>query len=354
MIKYLKTKLKSIPAIKYCYNCYRGYKAEKDYDVIPNEKFKYEFFCMKSYGDRHKDKIIYFINHKGGAAGFFAIYRVVVQLLYVADRFGWVPYIRIYDSHYDDSTKDNMFEYFFEQPSQLSYDEVYQSFNVVESSDDHMQWLDMGTGVVEELVGGYEIDDNFISKLALLSKKYIHIKSDINIKIEKNIEDLLNNKKTVAIHFRGNAYKVGFHRHPVALEIQDYYRYIDKCLSIGYEQIFIATDEKEVVRKLQNKYPNIVRYYTDVYRSDNGIDIHDQKINRYQNGYLMAFEVMRDMLTLVACDALICGNSQVTIAARIYKKNSGKNYEFLEIIDKGIYIGQHVRTIEDYQQRKSK
>ena len=91
------------------------------------------------------------------------------------------------------------------------------------------------------------------------------------------------------------------------------------------------------LHKVLKSYPNKVIYYKDCLRSSNGITVTLLDDDRKNKGFLKGYEVYRDMFTLASCDGLVCGNSQVNIAARIEKKSRGVEFNYIKIIDKGIY-----------------
>lgn len=360
MFRILVDRLSKNKFLGYWYRCLKYYgKKDALYSYIPNLNYRCEFFHLSSYGNLNKDKIIYLINFVGHGSGFFAIYRGILQTLYIADRLNWVPYIIISDSHYHIKEGDNAFDYFFMQPSGLCDNDVAQSFNVVESQSEHMRWLDRSIFLDEKLLGGYEANEELIEVLADISKKYMQLKPDIKEKLIEEVTKLIRFReggkgKIIGIHYRGNAYGIGLYGHPVKLEIEDYYPYIEECLNNGYSTIFVATDVTQIIDKLTARYGNRIVCYKDTFRSDNGLDVHDQKIDRKANGYYLAYEVLRDMHTLASCDALICGKSQVTISAQIEKISRGEKYTYVKIIDKGLNDYGNTRSFNEYYRKKRK
>ena len=103
-------------------------------------KYLYYFFAKRnilqkkmSYGNMNPNEIIYLIkpDFQNGVEGLLSlIYR---QLLYIAmaKNKGYIPYVdwKNYKTQYYDG-KNNAWDFFFEQPSELKEEEVYQSKNV--------------------------------------------------------------------------------------------------------------------------------------------------------------------------------------------------------------------------------
>ena len=348
MTSILKSKLKDNKLLLYIKNCINGYSKAVTYESIPNQMLRSNFLLFNINKEPKNNNVIYKIDIKGGRTGFFAIYRQILQMLYVCDKLNFIPYITVKESSYNDNNSDNAFEHIFLQPNEITFHDIQEAAVIVEGTREHIANVESISNNKEDLIGGYEVKRQLLEILAFIEGKYIRIRPEILKKIETEISDLIGSNKTIAIHYRGNAFNVGFSGHPIPLKVEDYYSYIDECINMGYTQIFVATDEQGFLNALKARYNGMVKYYSDTYRSSNGIDVHEQKNARDNNGYLLAYEVMRDMLTLASCDGMICGNSQVTIAARIHRLAMNKEFEYLKIIDKGVFKQSDYKSIKKY------
>ncbi len=76
--------------------------------------------------------------------------------------------------------------------------------------------------------------------------------------------------------------------------------------------------------------------YNDVFRSKSGLPVHKQENDRLRHKYLLGFEVLRDMYTLVKCNGFIAGRSQVSLSVQIYKKMCNEQFEDFCILDNGM------------------
>ena len=101
----------------------------------------------------------------------------------------------------------------------------------------------------------------------------------------------------------------------------------------------MATDDKKTVEQFQMAFGDKLVYYKDVVRSDGDETVMKSQSQRENHHYLLGLEVLRDMLTLAACDGLAAGLSQVSYSARIQKKSMGQEYRDLVVLNKG--INQH-------------
>ena len=341
--------------INYFWQCYKKRKDDDFVKIVAgNNK---EEFIVKSFGNNNKEKVYYFIDIEGHKAGFYAIYRFILNALYVADRFGLIPYVRITRTEYNDDfeKKENMFDRFFLQPS-TTENELSYSFNVVSFNYAHLRWAEDEFNEKSNLLAGYHVTDIYISTMAEIRRKYLQYNEKVISAVNKDLKSLdIENKRTLGIHYRGNAYKVGFNGHPIGLSPDDYYDHIDNCLREGYDSLFIATDDQLALEQFINRYgKEKVMYYQDTERSSDGIDVHNKANARNNRGFEIGYQVIRDVMTLSACKALLCGISQVTIAAQIEKKAKGDSYCFVKTISKGFYDGDNTKNIHAYEKGVTK
>ena len=307
-------------------------------------------FEIKSYGHENPGKIIYNITIDDKMSGFFALNRFVLDSLYCAEIMGFIPYVSIIHSKYNDSKtdNDNMFEYYYEQPAGINKDVVFNSIAVTNYKDEHKGWLEDLYKSENSLLSGYDFDKELINQLAEVSKKNLKLKKDIIELLNRDIDSLQKKNKTVGIHYRGNAFNVGFYGHPVCLRIEDYYPFIDNVLKNGYDNIFVATDDMNALKQLIEKYQNKILYYKDVSRSDNGIDVQDDKNRNKKTGRRLGYEVLRDVKTLASCDSFICGKSQVSFAVMIEKKARDESFEYFNMIDHGLHSKDSQGKVKKY------
>ena len=155
-------------------------------------------------------------------------------------------------------------------------------------------------------------------------------------KMQKEIKEIIGNKKTLAVHYRGTDFKMNYDNHPICVTIEQELEMIRTAMkNDGFEQIFLATDDMSAINAFEAELAGQVVFYHDVLRGNDTTSVAFSKSNRKEHHYLLAYEVLRDMLTLSACEGLIAGVSQVSICARIAKASRGEAYQFLQIIDNG-------------------
>ena len=319
-------------------------KLIKGYYDPAGESNQYALLTIEHFGKKYPDKFVYFINSSNnskrarGTSGMYASIRRVLEWLNFADTLGAIPVVSIgkngtyYDEGMDHITK-NVFEYYFSPVSEISIDEVKDCYNVISCRSSHSNfYLKHGYDAKS-----YKITEDEIRRLGYIYKKYIHLNKTTEQFINSEILKLLNNKRTLGIHIRGTDYKLGLKDHPNVISIDEYIDITKKILEENnYEQIFLATDDLEILNKFKNDFRDKLVYYNDVIRTSGKVGPHNTYNERPLHYYKLGLEVIRDVYTLASCDSLICGLSQVSFAARYVKISMDQEYNTLRIIDHGI------------------
>lgn len=326
-------------------------KKRKEYDYLDDVAGHNPFsMCLKSFGPDNRDKNIYFITMGMKTNGMFAHLRTLYKYLAFADRFGFIPVVLWtkdvpYSEEHPINGTTNPFEYYFCQPSEITIDDVRHSYNVFCScrSNADLTYLNDEYPGKE---GEYNLSEEMIAKFSEISAKYLRLNPVVSKIIQNSIDEVICEKRTLAIHYRGTDYKSNFNHHPICLEPSDYFEVIDNLLEKElYDQIFLATDDVVALNQFVDKYGGKIVYYTDTMRASASTSVIFQDIETENSHYRAGLEVLRDVYTLAHCDSLIAGVSQVSIGARILKKAKGEQYQQVVIIDKGINKNDRVFSI---------
>lgn len=294
-----------------------------------------------SYGGANKDKNIYHICFGKAGNGFFAQFRFTLKYLLYADRFGFVPVIEWsdelpYAEDYMVNGTNNVFEYYFEQPSEISVEEMHRSYNVFEAEEIHITDFFLKKEMLHG-ENGYEMSEDYMDELAKIMKKYIRLNAKTQRYIKTSIADLLGRKKTIGVHYRGSDYKNNYNEHPTASNLMDYIVAVKEVVELGeYEQIFVATDDEEALNGFVKEFGDKLAFYADVARTKGNTSVAFSESEREKHHYLLGLEVLRDMYTLAMCDGLVAGLSQVSNCARIAKKSNDQAYKDVRILNSGI------------------
>lgn len=339
--KHLRNYLLSSDRLYYLFNFFYRFP-QKEYFANANlaklRKGVNRRFHFKTYGDMNPELPLYLIKIDD-TFGFMAFYYYTAKLLAVADLFGFTPVIEwkslSYQKDNPDIGGDNIFEYFFETPCGISTADAMQSRHVAiaeEYSHDIFPQTEFGN---------YVPSNERDALYARAVNKFLKLNAATQSYISERISSILEGKKTLGIHVRGGAYKEKVLHHPVAIEPEEHIAEAKKAISAyGFERIFLATDEEEVVAKFKDAFGDMVVSYDDVSRAkpedhmEAGLFALRDRGLRLDNGYFTGLEVLTDVYTLAACQGLIAGVSNVAVSA-VYA--NGDQYEYKQFIYKGTY-----------------
>lgn len=296
-----------------------------------NEPLLLEF---ETRGKSCENDSIYLIEEVGEGYGFFAEFHTMLQKLIFAERLHLKPYVYWGKKflYYEEMIEDtrNAYEYFFEAVNGDLGDKIDTAELLTNSKMGQASWVE------DKYERGYDLSPEYLKKASEVYKKYIHLNLNTSKKIQKEISGLLGKKETLAVHYRGTDFKVNYDNHPVCVTIEQELEAIKKAMKEEkFEQIFLATDDKQAIAAFETAFSGKIVYYQDVVRGDDTTSVAFSDSTRDKHHYLLAYEVLRDMLTMSACEGLIAGVSQVSICARIAKASREETYRFLQIIDNG-------------------
>lgn len=278
-------------------------------------------------------KILYRIEIGTWGDGFFAEYRRLLNYLYYCEVFGFIPYIHFnkdftYAEKKPVNGTDNPFEYYFRQPC-MDEQEALQYCYCVKS-----RLVDCEFANRLKPLNGYDVSEEYIAVMAKISEKYIKFNSPTEQYLSQ-AEELIHGKKMLGVHVRLTDFKQNYWGHPVCATADCHLEYAKKALEeLGFEGVFLATDDEETVELFKDEFGGKLFYYQDVVRSSGQVSVAFSSGTRENHHYKLGLEVIRDMYTLSLCQGLIAGKSQVSICAMIEKQRKS-NYEYIHIIDKG-------------------
>lgn len=296
-------------------------------------------FLINRKSKNSNGKEIYYIEESSNVGGFFGLLRSVLISCCYADENGFVPYIKyaktiLYAEESIFCGTNNPFEYYFEQPMGSSV--VWKGLNIIKRKPEHLHGIEFKYNLNPVLA--YHIEANYINRMTQIYHKYIRLNSRTNSLIETSVKKLLNGKKTLGIHIRGTDFLKQFNGHPVPVTVEEYVEVIQKEVRIEeYDQVFVATDDIRCLKELKRKLSMPLVYYKNVIRGNSDKSVAFERNERKHNNYYLGLEVLRDAYTLAACDSFIGCLSQVDIFARIIKKSQDQEFDFLKIIDKGVF-----------------
>jgi hypothetical protein len=342
MKKHIKEIVYNHRNLKYIYTAISNIKKEEFVNDVFRIKEDPLLLKIKNRGSSYPNNYICEIKPVRTSEGFFAVFRRTLNGLFFSDFINGIPYIS-YTPNFMYYEKDeingtsNPFEYYFERASNISEKEVVHSKLVIEYSDGNNELaeaLNNNYGLYYHMP--YHIQDEYIEAMGNVMRKYIHLNKPTHNYIYDSINRIKYSKKTLAVHARGTDFRKHYKFHPNMAQPNDYFPFIDEAIrDNGFQQIFLATDDSNILTLFKERYKSLLVYYDDVFRGDSSEGIHTTDAQREYHHYLLGREVLRDMYTLAVCDGFIAGISQVSIATRIAKVSLNEKFEYFRLIDNG-------------------
>lgn len=284
-----------------------------------------------------KEGILCQIEVGGENDGFFALVRWVLDALYFCDCYSLYPYIRFPSKnlYYDPEmpAELNTFDYYFQQPfSDTDIRPASYKTTIQYHSRNGLKAEAFNEGV------SYHTTNAYIEEMARIWKKYLRF----NESTQKNIESVLKKRSidesVLGIHIRGTDYKLNCKNHPCYIAPSEYYEHIDLAFEKHhFQKLYIATDDSDILSDFVKQYGSQnVLFAENISRGSGTQGVHTSQGQRTLHKYLLGLEVICDMCSLAACGGLISSMSQVSLASRIYKKSTGANYRYDQLLNKGI------------------
>lgn len=288
----------------------------------------------------------YRTNEKRKGPGFFAMMRRLLEMLNFADTMNLIPVVEwgeksAYYDHDMDAVTHNVFEYYFQPVSNVDCREVSDYKNIIKAKEGNGTFL---MPHASSFAASYLVTEEEIEQLGYIYGKYIHLNTETKEYLEKEIKGKLRFKRTLGLHVRGTDFNVGFKDHPIVISPTEFLNStLQEIKTNKYEQVFLATDDQNVLRLFQKSLGDTLVYYEDTARSDDNVGVHSHSIERPKHFYRLGLEVLRDVYTLANCEGLICGLSQVAFAARYIKKSLGHSYGSLIILNHGVKSSEQLK-----------
>lgn len=312
-----------------------------------------DYIKFHHYGNEYSGKTIYYVDASGDGIGFFAELGMTLIKLYFADDRGFTPYIHwgenylYYEPEGIDGEK-NAFLYYFKPASEVI--SVEKANHVVYPEECHFQQVKGLYGAVS-----YDVSDEYVNAMARMMKKYIRYNDKTKEYLEQQYQSLLGDRRVLGVHYRGTDFKKQYNNHPVLVQVEQEIEKVKELMDgSGYDLIFLATDENEIVERFQKEFGNKVKMFEDTYRDNgSGESVAFSKSERSLHHYKLGLEVLRDQYTLTHCKGLVCGYSNVTFLARVMRRawfdNDWKDYV---LINNGLHHNSNRFTDRDKKKRK--
>ena len=274
-----------------------------------------------------QDNDCYYIIRRIGDSGFFSNYLYVLGHINYARKKGYIPvvdmlnYPTVYDEKETVNGTFNNWEYYFEQPDGHTLREAYNAPKTILSDNFYLSDY-----TIQYVGGSTKIPDRAtVENLNALINKNICLRKEVSNEIENVWESLIGvaDAKVLGVHIRGtdmNACK----DHPEAIDVEEFVKVVEKMnAEKSFTHILVCTDEKLILERLVSVFGDKV-VSTNAYRAETAtnVGIHlNSDYPRDNHKYFLGLEVLTDAVLLSKCNSLICGNSNVSLAAILFNNN---------------------------------
>lgn len=289
----------------------------------------------KSFGNENPDKTFLLIKLNNPILGLMAIQSYVLGYLRLADKKGYIPVVDLknYNNGYLETAEignKNAWEYYFEQPTRYTLEDVYKSKNVIIASG-------------EAPVEAYPIRFHYLmnqkssaSYYFKLLNSFVRIKDSVLQKINQECTTIIGGKRVIGVVNRGSDY-INTKGHAIQPTVNDLIIKIKELLIFwGCEYIFLATEEEYVFELFRNSFND--KLLTNDCCRINSFDKYtfysDVCFNRQDDKYLKGLEYLTSVAILSRCNCLV--GSMIGAVSGALVMNQGQ-YENTYIYDLGVY-----------------
>lgn len=300
-------------------------------DIILKRDIWQKMLFKERFGDKNPNITFYVLSRPIRVRnGLMANLYCFLEQLQIVENNNYVPVVDMknYPNQYlaiDDVGKINSWEYYYEQLSDYSLDEVYQSRNVILGYDCF--------NYLEDFEKVYDIDE-----LSRLYKKYIKVNTDMEIYFDKTYDELFSKgKKILGVLYRGtDMVALKLKKHAIQPTVQ---QMIDKIHEIldqeKYDYIYVCTEDKNALERIELEFGDCIKYVNQYrYEITDNTWLADITVDRENDRFLRGRDYLTAMLILSKCDRMVAGLCSGSICSLIMNNKKYKKYEFLEY---GIY-----------------
>lgn len=306
-------------------------------------KLKYFYYCIarrdilqkkKCYGKENENETVYVIkpDYQDGVEGLLSLIHKQVLYIDYAKQNGYIPYVdwKNYKTQYYDG-KNNVWSYFFKQPSDISEKEVYSSKNVYLSG---WTFTDINPlGLFEAEVFS---DQEIRKKSSKMLYKHIQFSDEVLSIVSKEAMDL-HISECLGVYIRGTDYvklkPSGEYIQPSIEQVKYKIREFENKYNVP---IFLVTEDGDIFDELKKEFGDIIRIvsFDTFIRNYEGKDVLSKSDVLEKDKKLRGQNYLAKMILLAKCKYFISSMTQGSKFS--YVLNDGK-YVDEYVFDLGLY-----------------
>lgn len=274
--------------------------------------------------------------------GFFAIVNSILDHMIYAYNNGYVPLVDM--MHYNNQYfkdgriyKDNVWEYFFEQPGGLALENIPINSEVIISKN--VQFPDNSITIFNEDIPINNLASDVVMKKKEIYKKLLKFNGEIQKYLDTNTSKILRGDDVLGILCRGTDYtkrrSYGEHIQP---NIKDVIKKTKEVLKKypDIKKIYLATEDEEIYNYFKAEFGNVLLENIQYKYKYNSIEkqlLSDISVNRADHNYNLAKEYLLSIYILSRCKYFIGGRTTGTKWAWIM----ADNWIYTHVWDLGLY-----------------
>jgi len=281
-----------------------------------NHNIEKKFQSKKNldYSNEYKsNKKIFYVIRRSPGAGMFSNFIFVLNHLEICEKLKFIPIVDMknFTTIYNEKNKINgtynAWKYYFQQVSNYSLKDVYQSENFILTSNKFYKNFthNISNKKYRNIAEKYiKIDNLFIKKSKLFFKKYL-------------------SQNTLAIHYRGTSYKTSAN-HPFPATYKQSINYIKSLISSKkYKKIFLCTEDLNFFNEMKKNFKNNL-FYLNSFRSkkDDAFLVYPRRNHRYKLGE----EILLESLIIAQCKGFLHATTNVSEFVKFLDKKKRINY----------------------------
>jgi hypothetical protein len=287
-----------------------------------------------SYGNENADKAFYVIGYSEFTAGLFSLINAVLNHIVYAKKFGYIPIVDFqnFETQYHNPgtfCKENVWEYFFEQPGGYSLENITKSKNIIlsmKTSNPRIRLLNFNLNLSDSPDLQEYYNGLFQTYIRPNKTTQDYIAAD-----ESKI--LIENRKVLGVLCRGTDYT---QKKPAGHEIQPdpndvIIKVRDVLNKYKCTHIYLATEDQDV-------YNVFKKYFEDILLSNGQTRFSGKELKNVQylanippkrerDKYFLALEYLSSVNILSKCSCFIGGQTTGTFG--VYALTKGFEYAYV-------------------------
>lgn len=277
----------------------------------------------------HSEMPILVIKRNDPYAGLFSYIITAIGWIAYAEKKHYIPVIDMqnYPNPYlDDSLfgKVNPWEYYFEQPGNMTVEDAYQYDNVFISYPYPPFWP-------SDNIAFFKYRRLVMDRWKRYVQKYIHINSDVIELVDQTWKKKFRSaERVLGVKCRGTDYLAKKPEgHPVQPDIKTVMEKADEvCERYSIDKIFIATEDELIEQQFLARFKEKCIISDQIRRPYDGIHwITEMKSARENDAYLSGLEYLVTILMLARCDCFLSGMNSGAVGVFLF--SNGFTYDYI-------------------------